>query len=77
MVAVRTSKLRENIYQLLDQVIQTGIPLEIERKGAHLRVVFDEKHPKKASLIKRNVIVGNPEDLVHIDWYSELNLDPL
>ncbi len=30
---VNPSELRQNIYNLLDQVIETGIPLEIKRKG--------------------------------------------
>ncbi len=30
---VNPSELRKNIYNLLDQVIETGIPLEINRKG--------------------------------------------
>jgi len=33
------SKLRQNIYRALDEVIETGVPLEIERKGKRLRIV--------------------------------------
>ena len=30
---VTASKLRENIYRILDQVLETGVPVEIERRG--------------------------------------------
>ena len=29
---VTASKLRENIYRILDQVLETGVPVEIERR---------------------------------------------
>jgi hypothetical protein len=32
-VPVTASKLRENIYRILDQVLETGVPVEIERRG--------------------------------------------
>ena len=35
----RIRAVRQNIYQLLDQVLDTGVPLEIERKGRKLRIV--------------------------------------
>jgi len=38
-MAMSASELRQNIYNLLDEVLETGIPLEIERKGKKLRIV--------------------------------------
>lgn len=37
------SKLRENIYRVLDQVLETGEPVEIERNGRRLRIVAVEQ----------------------------------
>jgi hypothetical protein len=69
---VSASKLRADVYRLLDQVIETGEPLEIERRGVILRIVG----PPRASWIDRlprrdGVVVGDPESLVHHDWSSE------
>jgi prevent-host-death family protein len=62
------SKLRENIYAVLDQVLETGIPIEIERKGKLLRIVPVEPVSKLASLVRRPIVNGDPEALVHVDW---------
>lgn len=32
-MVMSSSELRANIYQLLDQVLETGVPPEIERQG--------------------------------------------
>ena len=77
---VTASRLRENIYKLLDQVLETGEPLEIERKDGLLRI--ERVHPEaKGSRLDRLVphpgfIKGDPMDLVHIDWSVYWNPDP-
>ena len=70
-MTVTASKLRQDIYQLLDRVIETGQPLEIERKGQKLRIVPAEPVSRLARLQKRKCIKGDPEKLVSIDWSSE------
>jgi len=37
-MVMSASELRANIYQLLDQVLETGVPLEIKRQGRRLRM---------------------------------------
>jgi hypothetical protein len=68
---VTASRLRENIYKILDEVLDTGVPVEIERKGRLLRLVPDQKPSKLARLKKRSLIVGDPDDLIHMDWSKE------
>jgi hypothetical protein len=68
---LRASSLRENIYKILDEVLATGVPVDIERKGRLLRIVAVEPTSKLANLKPRDLIVGDPEDLVHIDWSGE------
>ena len=65
------SELRQNIYQLLDQVLDTGVPLEIERKGRKLRISLVSPHDKLADLKRQDCLVGDPEEIVHMDWSEE------
>lgn len=68
---VTTSKLRENIYRILDQVLETGVPVEIERRGKILKIVPAETPKKLDNLIdRRDFVQGDPEDIVHLDWSS-------
>ncbi len=66
------TELRSNIYKLIDDVLATGQPLEIERHGKTLLISPCHPPSKFESLVDRkNVIEGDPEDLVHVDWTSE------
>jgi Phd_YefM. len=68
---VTASKLRENIYQILDEVIETGTPVEIARKGVILRIVPEKRPSKLARLRKRTGFDGNPDEIIGIDWSRE------
>jgi hypothetical protein len=70
-VVVKPSQLRANLYRLLDRVLRTGEPIEIDRAGKKLLLVPKEKRSRLNNLVRRDVIVGNPEDLVHLDWSKE------
>ncbi|MBV8085119.1 MAG: type II toxin-antitoxin system Phd/YefM family antitoxin [Chloroflexi bacterium] len=71
-MGVTASELRQNIYRLLDQVLETGVPLEIERNGRRLRVVPADTRPKLDRLRPHpEAISGDPDDLVHLDWSKE------
>ncbi len=50
-MVVSASELRRKIYKLLDQVLDSGIPLEIERRGRRLRVVAADALPKLDRLV--------------------------
>lgn len=66
---VTASKLRANFYRLLDQVLETGLPLEIERHGKRLKLVPLDVPDKFANLVERpDFLTGDAEDIVHIDW---------
>ncbi|MDN5789540.1 MAG: type II toxin-antitoxin system Phd/YefM family antitoxin [Micrococcales bacterium] len=74
---VTPSQLRQDIYRLIDHVLDTGEPLEINRKGRRLRLVLDEPRPNRLAAIHTNpgVIVGDPEELVSLDWSGEWDAD--
>jgi hypothetical protein len=66
------SQLRANIFKLLDMVAETGIPLDVERKGKLLRIVPVEPGSKLKRIVKRKgVVKGDPDDLIHMDWSGE------
>jgi antitoxin (DNA-binding transcriptional repressor) of toxin-antitoxin stability system len=66
------SELRENIYKILDQILETGIPVEIDRRGKILRIVPAEPRSKLDRLPRREGVLNcDPEDIVHMDWYDE------
>jgi antitoxin (DNA-binding transcriptional repressor) of toxin-antitoxin stability system len=75
---VTASQLRTDIYRLLDEVLETGVPLEIHRKGRVLRIVADAPPSKLTRLVPHpGFIVGDPDDLVDTDWSEHWDPGPL
>ena len=74
-MAITASSLRGNIYRLLDQVLETGQPLEIERKGKLLKIVPVEKTSKIARLVRHPCFKGDLQSIVHLDWSGEWHSD--
>lgn len=71
-MSLTASKLRENIYRVLDEVLATGEPVEIERNGRRLLIIADDRPSRLAQLVNRSdVVVGDSADFVHLDWSSE------
>ena len=73
-MALTASRLRENIYKILDEVLDTGIPVEIERRGKKLRILPVESGAvsKLDNLTeRRDTILCDPEEIVHVDWSGE------
>ena len=73
-MTVTASKLRENIYRILDQVLATGIPVEVVRGRRKLKIVpGDDGTPSKLARLQRRpkAIRCDPQDLVHMDWSKE------
>ena len=68
---IKASQLREDIYNLLDRVIETGAPLEIKRKGRTLKIVLEKKSGKLVNLKKREVMSMPPDSYVHMDWSKQ------
>jgi len=76
MKSVTPTELRKNLYNLLDEILKTGIPLEIDRGGKRLKIIPVETINKLDNLVYRpDVIEGDPLELVNISWEEEVNLD--
>ncbi len=71
-MALTTSKLRDNIYRILDRVLKTGKPVEIVRGGKRLKIVPVESKGKLDNLVKRpEYLRCDPEEIVHMDWSKQ------
>lgn len=75
-MAISITELRANIYNIVDDIIKTGQPVDIERAGKKLRIlsINDGQNytGKLNKLIARpEAISGSPEDFTHIDWSHE------
>ena len=69
--------LRNNLFKIVDEVIKTGNPVELERKGHRLRLVMEAKKSKLDNLKKHDCIVGNPDELIDLkvaEWHEIENL---
>lgn len=65
--------LRKDIYSLLDSVLESGIPLEIERKGKRLRIVPEGKTGRLERLEKHDIVIGDSADLPDVHWDESWN----
>jgi len=75
MKTITITELRTNIYNLLEEVLTTGIPLEINKGGRKLQIIPVEKVNKLHTLPHRSEIIqGNPDDLVSMQWEVKLDL---
>jgi prevent-host-death family protein len=75
MKKVTLTELSNNIERLLDEVLETGIPLELNKNGKLFKIIPVETDKLKNLTFKPNVIQGNPDDLVNITWEQEINID--
>lgn len=76
MKTVTATELRTNIYQLLDEVLRSGLPIEVKKGDRKLRIVPVEKVDKFQNLVYRpDAIQGDPEELVSLSWEGEVSLD--
>ncbi len=76
MKTVTPTELRMNIYNLLEEVLRTGVPIEIKKGDRLLKIVPVEKANKLQNLVSRpEAIQGDPEELAALSWEAEVNLD--
>jgi len=69
---VTASQLRADLYNLLDRVLASGEALEVERKGSILRIVPDgAPNWMERLVVREDVVAGDSDDLVHVDWSAD------
>ena len=68
-MVITASDLRQDIYRILDSVLESGQPVEVERRGRRLKIVPVVPTSKLSRLVNRTKFLrGDPEDLVSVDW---------
>lgn len=75
MKKITATRLRSELYRVLDEVLATGESVEVVRESGS--VILKPATSEKRTRGKRrqpkgnpNLVVGNPDDLVHFDWSS-------
>jgi hypothetical protein len=77
MQTLTATALRKNLYNTLDKVAETGVPVKLERKGKKLQIILVDKVDKLANLKTNDIIVGDPDELINLkvsEWNEEKNL---
>ncbi len=70
-MVLTATKLRQNLYRILDDILETGVSVNINRKGEMLKIVPEKKKSKLERLKSHNTIVGDPESLIDLSFNSE------
>jgi len=71
-MTMTASALRRDIYRILDRVLESGEPVIIERNGRRVRISAEDVPSRLEALVRRpEVVVGNSDDFVHLDWFDE------
>ena len=65
---VKATRLRANLFKILDHVAESGETVQILRKGGVLKITPETRARKLGGLPRRKCILGDPEALVHNDW---------
>jgi hypothetical protein len=68
---ITPSRLRANLYRILDQILASRQPVEIERKGRRLRIVAEPSSSLDLLKPHPGFLKVPPEELVHLDWSDE------
>ena len=72
VLEITPTELRKNVYKLLDQVLKSGEAIKVKRNGKHLLISAADPISKLKNLESHpDCIVGDPEDLVHMDWSQD------
>ncbi len=56
------------MYKVLDQVLETGQSIAVERKGQLILLQPQKKKNKLDNLVKRKGLKVKPDDLIYNDW---------
>jgi hypothetical protein len=67
-MGISATKLRERLYEILDGVLETGEPVEINRKGRRLLIIAEKSPSRLENLEPHPGILPDPESIISPDW---------
>jgi hypothetical protein len=80
MEPLSLTALRKRLFEVVDRVLDTGVPAVVERRGRRVLIVAEDRTGSRlARLRRRQGIVGDPDDLVDLkvaEWREDQNLGP-
>ncbi|MDX2013338.1 MAG: hypothetical protein SFW67_24290 [Myxococcaceae bacterium] len=68
---ISATRLRAELYRMLDEVLETGRPVEVSRPKGTLviqRAALSRRKRRKKPASNPDVMVGDPDDFIHFDW---------
>jgi hypothetical protein len=71
IMTITPSKLRDNLYNLLDEVLTTGKPIDIARNGQVLHIVTDRPLPRLNGIVAKKISNATDDELVNSNWEAE------
>ena len=77
MEKLTLTALRQNLFDVADRVLETGVAVAIERRGKTLLLAPEQAAPRLARLKRRTLIKGRPGALVNVKagaWREPRNL---
>ena len=66
MEKLTLTALRQNLFRVVDRVLETGIPVAIDRQGKTVLLTPQAAPPKLSRLKRRKLIKGDPRSLVDV-----------
>lgn len=74
---ITPTEFRKNLFGILKELEKTGQSIRIVAQTGSRFELIPHGKPSKFDKIprKNNVINGNPDDIVHMDWSGEIHLD--
>lgn len=70
MKIITATRLRNDIFKLLDEVLRTKQPLIVKRKGQNIRIEAEQKSSPTESLFSKpprtKAVIGDSEELVNL-----------
>lgn len=60
--------LRKTLYTVLDTVLETGVPVVIERNGKYLKIIPETPVSRLDRLVPHPCVKGDSSDLPDMHW---------
>lgn len=71
-MAITPTDFRKDLFNILDNLMETGKTLEINRNGHIFKIVPPKKESKLDKLVAhKDAIVGDSDDFINMNWSQQ------